>query len=328
MPGDAIPLSAPRSPDRAVAADRTAGQRHRRIAVVTTSFPSGDGDPSGHFVAAEVDELQREGATVSVVRPEAGGAFGWPGAASRLRSQPWRIVEASRWALRASRQLDAAGPLDRIVAHWSVPAAFPVVTMSRTRGVPLEVVSHGGDVRLLCGMPSRARSFLVETIARRATTWRFVSTALMNDLVEAVEPRVRPRVLDIAVVSPGRLGTIAVDPAMVRARRAGLGDRPLYVCAARLVPSKRVDRVIDYVASTPRAPAPVLVILGDGPSRAQLEEQAHRWRMDARFLGTMSRPETLTWIGAADEVVHASRAEGLSTVLREAEQLGVKVTRL
>lgn len=40
------------------------------------------------------------------------------------------------------------------------------------------------------------------------------------------------------------------------------------------------------------------------------------------------RRETLSWIGAAHEVVHASLAEGLSTVVREAESLGVPVTPL
>ncbi len=47
--------------------------------------------------------------------------------------------------------------------------------------------------------------------------------------------------------------------------------------------------------------------------------------MDARFLGKRPRIEALSWIGAADEVVHASRSEGLSTVIREAEELGVPV---
>jgi glycosyltransferase involved in cell wall biosynthesis len=50
--------------------------------------------------------------------------------------------------------------------------------------------------------------------------------------------------------------------------------------------------------------------------------------MDVRFVGKRSRSETLTWLGAADEIVHASRAEGLSTVVREAEHLGVPVTIL
>ena len=104
------------------------------------------------------------------------------------------------------------------------------------------------------------------------------------------------------------------------------------MCAGRLVASKRVDKVIDYVATSPnhgtRRDERTLVVLGDGPERAQLERLARAWRMDVRFLGTVSRRETLGWIGAADELVHASRAEGLSTVVREAEHLGVPVTIL
>src|SRR5262249_48896745 len=112
-----------------------------------------------------------------------------------------------------------------------------------------------------------------------------------------------------------------------RARRASLEGRRLYVCAGRLVASKRVDKVIDYVAAR-RHDLPVLVVLGDGPERPSLEKQAQRWHLDARFLGVTPRREALTWIGAADELVHASRAEGLSTVVREAEELGVPVTLL
>jgi teichuronic acid biosynthesis glycosyltransferase TuaC len=100
------------------------------------------------------------------------------------------------------------------------------------------------------------------------------------------------------------------------------------VCAGRLVPSKRVDKVIDYVASKPNRSDALLVVLGDGPERPHLEQRARRWQLDARFLGMTPRRDALAWIGAADEVVHASRAEGLSTVVREAEELGVPVVRL
>ena len=112
----------------------------------------------------------------------------------------------------------------------------------------------------------------------------------------------------------------------VRLRRSTLGERQVYVCAGRLIRSKRVDRVIDYVAGL--EPGALLVVIGDGPERARLEELATRWRIDVRFLGNTPRRETLTWIGAADELVHASIAEGMSTVVREAEHLGTKVTVL
>jgi len=134
-----------------------------------------------------------------------------------------------------------------------------------------------------------------------------------------------------AVVVPGALEVPDVREE-ARAIRSAIHARRLYVCAGRLVASKRIDKVIDYVATShdhgTRRDERVLVVLGDGPERAHLERLAKAWQLDARFLGTKTRRETLGWIGAADELVHASRVEGLSTVVREAEHLGVPVTIL
>ena len=298
------------------------------ICVVTTSYPGGEGDPSGHFVKAEVAELERAGHRVTVVTPRPGGAFGWPGAASRLRQRPWRAVEAAGWMLSAASQVRAARPA-KIIAHWSVPSAWPIVTSAGLRGlgpIPLEIVSHGGDVRLIARMPARLRRVVVSRLLARATSWRFVSQTLLEQLAHAIDAADRASLHAIATIAEAPL--VMLDVAEdVRLRRSTLGDRPLYVCAGRLVRSKRVDRVIDYVAGY-RGGKPILVVLGDGPERARLEKLARNWQLDVRFLGTTPRREALTWIGAADELVHASIAEGVSTVVREAHHLGVKVTML
>jgi glycosyltransferase involved in cell wall biosynthesis len=308
-----------------------------RLCVVTTSYPSHDGDPSGHFVQAEVEELERAGHDVTVVTPPAGGAFGWPGAAFRLRERPWRSFEVAAWLARASAEVRAARP-DGIIAHWSIPAAWPIATASGLAGVPLEVVSHGGDIRLIRTLPDALRRRTVAYLARRATVWRFVSDTLLQDLLGFLDHAEASAVRAIASVAASPLTMIDVADE-VRAHRARLGDRKLYVCAGRLVASKRVDKVIDYVASRSVARSaaaaagrevhePILVVLGDGPERAHLERVASNWRLDARFLGITPRREALSWIGAADELVQASCAEGLSTVVREAHELGVKVTVL
>jgi teichuronic acid biosynthesis glycosyltransferase TuaC len=295
------------------------------ICVVTTSYPSYDGDPAGHFVKAEVVELEAAGHRVTVVTPQAGGAFGWPGAAFRLREKPWRALESAAWMVRAARQVRNARP-SRIIAHWSVPSAFPVVTTSGLDGVPLEVVSHGGDIRLLAASPRGVRYAVVRRLLRRATTWRFVSEPLLEKLASALDGADAAALRAMAVIAPSPLAMIDVQEE-VRARRNAVGKRPLFVCAGRLVRSKRVDRVIDYVAGQ-RVGHPVLVVIGDGPERARLEKLAREWQIDVRFLGNTPRREALAWIGAADELVHASIAEGISTVVREAEHLGVKVTVL
>jgi teichuronic acid biosynthesis glycosyltransferase TuaC len=77
------------------------------------------------------------------------------------------------------------------------------------------------------------------------------------------------------------------------------------------------------VAQTPGLDA--LVVVGDGPERSRLEALARARGVDARFVGRVPRDEALAWIGAADVLIHASEAEGLSTVVREAEALGTPV---
>lgn len=297
-----------------------------RIAVITTSYPEHDGDPSGHFVESEVNALRAAGNLVRVVRPRAGGAFGWPGAPARLRAEPWRVGEAAGWVVRALLEVRSHAP-DRIVAHWAVPSAFPIALATRV-DAPLEIVSHGGDVRLLRQLPRRVRGPLVARLTARASAWRFVSEELRASLAEALDAGERDALARIAIVQPSALDVPDVRADAAEKRRA-VGDRRLYVCAGRLVPSKRVDKVIDYVAATEKERgARVLVVLGDGPERAHLERVARAWQIDVRFVGKTSRRETLSWIGAADELVHASRAEGLSTVVREADLLGTPVTIL
>ncbi|HEY6461602.1 MAG TPA: glycosyltransferase, partial [Polyangiaceae bacterium] len=133
-----------------------------RIALVTTSFPAHDGDPSGHFVRAEARALEADGHEVVVVAPPArgpGGAFGWPGVAARLRENPARGLEALAWVLAARRRV-ARSDAHRVVAHWAVPCAWPI-GLASTRA-ELVVVSHGGDVRLLVGMPAVPRARIVD----------------------------------------------------------------------------------------------------------------------------------------------------------------------
>lgn len=289
-----------------------------RIALVTTSFPTDEGDPSGHFVQAEARELERQGHEVIVVAPPPGGAFGWPGVAARVRERPARLLDAARWVMAARARL-AGIEAERIVAHWAVPCGWPVAMTSRAE---LEVVSHGGDVRLLTRMPRVVRERVVGAIAERATTWRFVSEALKEALLESLGRGARDRVARVAVVRAAKVEMPDVGEAVARKKRE-LGAARVAVSVGRLVRSKRVDRAIEHVARTREVDA--LVVVGDGPERGRLEALARARDVDARFLGVLPRAETLAWIGAASIVLHASEHEGASTVLREAAAMGTRV---
>lgn len=306
---------------------------NERIVVVTTSYPAFEGDPAGHFVESEVRELRLQGDEVIVVHPKPDGAFGWPGAPTRIRERPLRLFDAAGWAVRAAHEVWSARPT-RVIAHWSLPSAFPIAwsaIKTTRRHVALEIVSHGGDVRLLTQLPDAVRASLVRRLCSRAEVWRFVSEQLRAELLASLEPPEHAALLSVSTIAPGALEVPDIREQARSLRETIAKDRRLYVCAGRLVPSKRVDKIIDYVATSGDArarEARVLVVLGDGPERKHLERLARAWVMDVRFLGMTSRRDTLSWIGAADELVHASRVEGLSTVVREAETLGVPVTIL
>jgi teichuronic acid biosynthesis glycosyltransferase TuaC len=293
-----------------------------RIAVVTTSWPGKAGDPSGHFVHAEARALERCGHQVVVVAPAAGGAFGWPGFSARLRHRPHRSIEAALWVKTARGKL-ARVAVDTVVAHWAVPCAWPIAIAAPRAA--LEVVSHGGDVRLLAALPEPARRFVVGAIASRAQRWRFVSHVLLDDLERTLDRETRIRVDRIADVQPVLLDMPDVAQA-VEARRRALGGSRIGVSVGRLVASKRVDQVIEYAARTRDVDA--LVVVGDGPERKRLERLAHARGVDARFVGVVGRQDSLAWIGAADVVLHSSVAEGMSTVVREAAALGTRVMRV
>ncbi len=292
-----------------------------RIAIVTTSWPETDDDPAGHFVRASARDLERQGHDVEVVAPRPGGAFGWPGVAARLRARPLRTIEAARWVHGARDRVARLDP-DVVVAHWAVPCAWPIGVAARGR---LEVVSHGGDVRLLAGLPRIARNRLASAIARRAATWTFVSNALAGELLGALDGAARRQVERVARVAAPPLDLPDVGEEIRELRRA-LGPTRAAVSVGRLVASKRVDRAIEHVARTRHVDA--LVVVGDGPERAHLEHLARTRGVDARFVGAVGRAAALAWIGAAQELLHASAAEGLSTVVREAEALGTRVVRL
>jgi teichuronic acid biosynthesis glycosyltransferase TuaC len=291
-----------------------------RIAVVTTSWPSTEVDPDGHFVRAHARAIERAGHAVTVIAPTKGGAFGSPGVAARLRQRPWRAVDAVRWTLEARRQVSRLA-VDRIVAHWCLPCGWPIATAS---SAGIEVVSHGGDVRLLEAMPRAIRLAFVDRLAGRVSTWTFVSRTLLDDLARTLDPRTCLRLERVARVEAPPIELPDVREAIAR-RRAELGEARVAVCVARLVASKRVDRAIAHAAG---GAVDVLVVVGDGPERPRLESLARRSSIAVRFVGAVDRPDALAWIGAADVVLHASEAEGLSTVLREAEAFGTPVVRV
>lgn len=310
-----------------------------RIAVVTTSFPRHEEDPSGHFVEADALRLAREGHDVHVIAPggslleapkfrgpltihRAGGGslFAWPGALARARELPLRALDAGPFALGARARLRALGRVERLVAHWLVPSAWPLLI-----GVPgaLTAVAHGADVRLLLAAPAPLREHVVEALLARETELVFAAAHARDGLRDklpfalaerlAARSHVHPPELDVPDVS-ARSRVLRDEAALAP------GERLVVVCA-RLVASKRVELAVQAA----KAPGLRLVVVGDGPERKALEALAAELGPRVRFVGAVPRREALAWIGAADLLLHPSALEAAPSAVREARALDVPV---
>jgi len=98
-------------------------------------------------------------------------------------------------------------------------------------------------------------------------------------------------------------------------------NKSIMVTVGRLAEVKRIDVQLQALA---RMQYGHLVVIGDGPDKAQLEQMARDLGIEDRvlFTGAWPHEQVLLAIRAADIFVLSSRTEGLSHVLLEAMALG------
>jgi glycosyltransferase involved in cell wall biosynthesis len=179
---------------------------------------------------------------------------------------------------------------------------------------------------------------LVPRAWTRAAARRF-SRAQCNDLDAVVVPsRAMHRVLrEYGVRSRIEIIPTGIDPdrlsggsgPLFRERHAIPPERPVLVHVGRLAFEKNIDfllRMLVHVCD--QIPAALLVIAGEGPSRAHLQRLGHRLGLERNvlFLGYLDRRNALLdCYRAGDAFVFASRTETQGLVLLEAMALGVPV---
>jgi glycosyltransferase involved in cell wall biosynthesis len=304
-----------------------------RIAVITTSYPSHDDDPAGHFVRAEVKQLQSQGHTLTLFKPNPpkmtpltedatlhlvglphGELFGFPGAIERVKLNPLRLVGVVPFIALGERRLRQIGPFDHLITHWILPSFWP---LARNYVGETTAIAHGSDVRLLEQLPANLQQRVLRALGRPNVRLRCVSRELAERLrrlaekhnVKAVERcSVEPCAIDIPTLP---------DQAELR-RVLGVTQTPLVVVVGRAVKDKQIPIAIE--ASTRAFGRPPYVI-GDGPELPTLRQHYR----DTVFLGSRCRRETVSWIKAADVLLSASEKEGAPTVVREARALGTPV---
>jgi glycosyltransferase involved in cell wall biosynthesis len=106
------------------------------------------------------------------------------------------------------------------------------------------------------------------------------------------------------------------------------GGRVRVICIGRLSPEKGHLGLLDaFAQARTRGADAELVLVGDGPERANIERAIAELRLTSyvSLRGRLAEPETLAEIAASDVLVSASFMEGLPVVLMEGMALGLPV---
>jgi len=214
------------------------------VLVLSTSYPRGEGDVAGHFVAGQVEHVRRAGIEVTVVSPADFPHFGIAlghGIVQNLRARPWLapLVPAFLAAYaRAARR--AARGVDVVHAHW-IPSGLAALAT----GKPYVLQVWGTDVEL-----ARRAPWLARPILRRAAVVVAASTFLADAARDLGAREVR-------VVPPGvEIPENVAEP-----------DEPPHVLyVGRLSEEKGILEFLEATEGLPR------VIVGDGPLRARVPE--------------------------------------------------------
>lgn len=213
---------------------------------------------------------------------------------------------------------------DVINTHFVVPTGPLGHALARWHRLPNVLSVHGGDLF----DPSKRSSPHLHAPMRSAVRWLLKAA---DEVVGQSRDTVR-HVSDIYGVRR-HVGLIPLGierpPAASTASRAALGlpaDAFVMVTIGRLVARKATRQLVDILSST-RLPKAHLVIVGDGPDTAAIEQRAAGLGLSDRvhLLGQVSDQEKYAALTLADIFVSASQHEGFGLVFLEAMAFGLPV---
>ena len=245
------------------------------------------------------DRLAPAGVGVHVWEATRGPGPSVAGEASRLRAIV-REVSPTLVHLHSSK----AGLAGRLALRGRIPTVFQ---------------PHSWSFLAVDG-PMMAASLAWE---RWASRWAHAVICVSED--EAGQGRSAHVRADIRVIPNGVEVPAEVEPDPACGRSAlGLDERPTAVCLGRLAKQKGQDRLLRiWPAVVREVPGARLVLVGDGPDRAALE-QSGAGSGAVCFVG--HRDDVFAWLAAADVVVLPSRWEaGVSLAAMEAMAAGRSV---
>lgn len=308
----------------------------RKTLIVTNDFPPRPGGIQSflHSIALRLDP-RRVVVYASTWKRDAEGIE----ATARFDAeQPFPVVRDRATMLlptpRATRRATELLRAHRCTAVW-FGAAAPLGLMApalRAAGAERLVATTHGHEAGWAQLPGARR--LLRRIGETTDTLTYLGEYTRSRIAPALSPDAAARLVQLPPGVDEKAFHPGVSGVAVRERH-GLTGRPVVVCVSRLVPRKGQDTLI---RAMPRilagAPEAALLLVGDGPYRAELEQLARRTGVAeaVRFTGPVPWEELPAHHAAGDVFAMPCRTrrrgldvEGLGIVYLEASATGVPV---
>jgi glycosyltransferase involved in cell wall biosynthesis len=219
-----------------------------------------------------------------------------------------RLVRAVTIPLRHRRELRRVA----VLRVFQVTGVIPALIARAWWGTPFVTTYGFWYSRLSRPGPSRVAKRLLERVGLRRAAAVIVTTEELRAHVAAFTPPDRvhlvPNGVDLARFAPA-----------ARAERGG--RRVAYV--GRLSAEKNISALVRAVAAIQASVPAELVLIGAGPLRAQLEDEARAAGVRAEFPGVVEHQAVPDWLRRADAFVLPSFTEGHPKVLLEAMAVGL-----
>lgn len=310
----------------------------RKLLITGSTFPRWEGDTEPRFVL-DLSKHMIDEYDVTVLVPAAPGAkdreelegvhviryhyfpihkwetLCYPGAiVPRIKEKKIRVLLVPFLLLSLYIKLAKILPeYDIVHSHWLIPQGIAQSFFKK----PYIVTGHGGDVTSLNKGILKKLKIRCLKKAKHVT----VVSEYLKKKVQELVPEIDPSVISMGV-------DITKFGKQYRVENYfNQGDKKIVLFVGRLAEKKGVTYLINAMKNIDA----LLVIVGDGPLRQQLEEQAAEIKDKVVFLGAKTHEELKTIYASADIFVAPSITakdgdqEGLGLVMLEAMASGLPI---
>lgn len=312
--------------------------KKKKLLVTASTFPRWEGDTEPRFVL-DLSKQLRKYFDVTVLAPAAPGArekeilegvkvlryhyfpvhkwetLCYPGAiVPRIKEKKIRVLLVPfLFAGLFFKLLRIKSHFDCVHAHWIIPQGI----VQSFVGMPYIVTGHGGDVTSL-------NKGIIKKLKLRCLMKADKITVVSNALKKEVEALCHRN--DVKIISMG-CDTTRFDKKYRVENYFHQGEKPVVLFVGRLAEKKGVTYLIEAMKNIDAK----LVIVGDGPLKNDLMQQAAPQKDKICFMGSRTHEELIKIYASADVFVAPSITaadgdkEGLGLVLLEAMASGLPV---